>query len=739
MGFDWKTGRGVLLEKDAPALYVALFILMVTLSSCLPTVAPARVVITPVVQPRGVATTPTTTEAKTSPQILAPATLTPTASTTPVLATTAAPAAAGVAATIEPVKTLTGEQPAAGRAASDQTLAPAALLELGKVEMASGDYVAARQTFQRVLASSPGEPLAARTKFLLTTAERALGDWQATLRLLDVQSAPDGLTDLVVLRRAEAAVKDGNPDGARGELGRPEMRQSTNRIILGQAGQLAERLDNPALAAELYLRATRYPGWPAERSRLIHSAAAAFERAGQVSQAIEQYRRLIQLYGWTTLAQQAGPALKRLGGLTPYHRGLLAMSAGRNEAAQEAFSEAAAEGPYVTQASNLLRYLAERAVWLEVIENGTAEAFRSFRQRYPDGNFAAEAWFREGLTDYQAGRFTRAVSVWDEAMAKASGGERARLSFWAGKALAQLGHGAESRARLQAAAETRPAGYYALRARDLLVGVAGWPTVAAGPKINADAERVEVERWLAGWSGTPPSVDVAQNTRVRRGLGLLALGLPAESQAEFDGLIEESQNGRFLFQLGGRLAKLELWHSASRAALRLIALSPAKTVVEAPAAVQRLAYPLAYWDIVGAETEPRGLDPWLLLALIHQESLYDPFAISAADARGLTQVISPTGRGIASALGRTGFTPDDLYQPAVAIEFGAWYLTNQIVRFGGDLFQAIAAYNAGAGPVPGWAAADPDLFVERIDYSETRRYVREVYLHHAIYRALAGS
>jgi len=50
----------------------------------------------------------------------------------------------------------------------------------------------------------------------------------------------------------------------------------------------------------------------------------------------------------------------------------------------------------------------------------------------------------------------------------------------------------------------------------------------------------------------------------------------------------------------------------------------------------------------------------------------------------------------------------------------------------------LAAYNAGASPVARWNASGPDLFVECIDYPETRNYVREVYPHHAIYRRLLG-
>lgn len=633
------------------------------------------------------------------------------------------------------------------------------LLDLAQVELASGEAAAAGETLRRLLTLDQGEPLKTRATLLLATAELALGDWQEALGLVDVETAPDGLADLVVLRRAEAAAEGGHLDRARNELGREGLRSSTNRLILERAGQLAEITGDYGLAAELYARGAGYFGWTAERSRLMQASGAAFARAGRVGEAIEQYRRLVEAYSWTKAAEDGLAELERLDGATPYHRGLIAMATRRDEEAVAALSEAAAEGAYTAAAARQLRQLEESMAWRTAVDDATADAFRSFQSRYPDGVFAADARFQEGLAHYQAGLFEEALGVWDKAVALAGGDERARLHLWAGKALFQLGRDADSRARLRAAAETQPAGYYALRARDLLAGIGGWPPtpsqshngIGGWPKAQVDlgasdqtglsavgdSERAEVERWLDDWSGPAATTDNAMGTRIQRGLGLLALGYRAEAAAELNAVIAESQDARGLYRLAELLVEQELWSPASRAATRLIALSREKTG-EVPLAIQRLAYPPAYWDLVSVEAERHNLDPLLLLALIRQESNYDPFAISIASARGLTQVVPSTGEGIATALGWSAFTTDDLYRPMIAVEFGAWYLANQLSRFDGDPFQALAAYNAGAGPVAGWLAPDLDLFVERIDYSETKNYVRQVYLHHAVYRALFG-
>jgi soluble lytic murein transglycosylase len=155
-------------------------------------------------------------------------------------------------------------------------------------------------------------------------------------------------------------------------------------------------------------------------------------------------------------------------------------------------------------------------------------------------------------------------------------------------------------------------------------------------------------------------------------------------------------------------------------------------------AVRRLAYPAGYPELVAAESARRDVGPLLLLSLMRQESIFDRFARSSADARGLTQVMPATGAGLAKAFGRSSFSADDLFDPSLSIAFGAKYVADQIAYFKGDVFRAVAAYNAGGGAAARWApdATDPDIFVESIEYAETRAYVQHIYHYHAIYRGL---
>jgi soluble lytic murein transglycosylase len=126
--------------------------------------------------------------------------------------------------------------------------------------------------------------------------------------------------------------------------------------------------------------------------------------------------------------------------------------------------------------------------------------------------------------------------------------------------------------------------------------------------------------------------------------------------------------------------------------------------------------------------------------MLRQESLFNPGAISWADARGLGQIMPATAQGIAQNLKVEGFQEADLLRPVVSIRFGAFYLSRQLAAMDGSLQGALSAYNGGPGNAQRWAGgatiADPDLFTEGIDYPETRGYVRLVYGYYGAYKRL---
>jgi soluble lytic murein transglycosylase len=96
-----------------------------------------------------------------------------------------------------------------------------------------------------------------------------------------------------------------------------------------------------------------------------------------------------------------------------------------------------------------------------------------------------------------------------------------------------------------------------------------------------------------------------------------------------------------------------------------------------------------------------------------------------------------TGALVAGWLGDEGFQPDDLRDPGTSLRYGARFLAWLLERYDGRVWPALAAYNAGPGPVDGWLEAsdgDMDVFLELIDYPETSSYLRGVAVASALYR-----
>ena len=150
-------------------------------------------------------------------------------------------------------------------------------------------------------------------------------------------------------------------------------------------------------------------------------------------------------------------------------------------------------------------------------------------------------------------------------------------------------------------------------------------------------------------------------------------------------------------------------------------------------------YPLTNWSDIKnwAGTRPRPVSG---RRLIRQESVFNPSAKSGANAYGLMQLLVPTARTIARKYGTSvvSLVAADLYQPALNIELGTAYFSDQLDKFGRIEYVAVA-YNAGPGRVPQWRAtlpAEMDEFVEAIPFKETKQYVQGVIRNSAQYRRL---
>jgi soluble lytic murein transglycosylase len=152
-----------------------------------------------------------------------------------------------------------------------------------------------------------------------------------------------------------------------------------------------------------------------------------------------------------------------------------------------------------------------------------------------------------------------------------------------------------------------------------------------------------------------------------------------------------------------------------------------------------LSYPAAFGPLVKKYADAEGISPLLLLAFIRQESFFDPRAVSPAAALGLTQVLPSTAQALSKSMSLPEPSNEDLLHADLNLRLGARYMSDQLKRFGQEVFVALAAYNAGPSAAERWRTAsgdDADLYVETVEYAETRLYIEIVAENYAIYRYL---
>ena len=134
------------------------------------------------------------------------------------------------------------------------------------------------------------------------------------------------------------------------------------------------------------------------------------------------------------------------------------------------------------------------------------------------------------------------------------------------------------------------------------------------------------------------------------------------------------------------------------------------------------------------------ISPFILYAIMKQESMYNPWISSSAGARGLMQIMPETGAEIAKSLHwPPNYTEADLFRVPVSVNYGASYLKRVYGYFSQNRAAMLAAYNGGSGNTQKWLNAannDPDLLYEIIRFQETKNYVRNIYRNAKIYERL---
>jgi len=362
------------------------------------------------------------------------------------------------------------------------------------------------------------------------------------------------------------------------------------------------------------------------------------------------------------------------------------------------------------------------------------EALVRYRQivtQFPRGKHALEANWRLHWESFANGRFEEAGFGFEETAREQPGSDALpRLLYWAGRSYQEAGQFDRGDALFRQVLLGYQNSYYGRRAVEHLAQMHG---------AHSSVASLEGARKGIDLSG---ALRVERVRRQQRVAQLFAVGLPKRALQEAEAAVRgERDDAAFRAMAAWIYSRQGSTLDTIITIRQAFPFYVSATGDLLPRPIWELFYPLPFREHVERYATARGLDPFLVAALIRQESTFNPRVRSRAGARGLMQIIPSTGRLLARQE-RRRYSTRDLYNPEINIRYGTRYLKSILGRFNGRVDYALASYNAGPHRVKRWTGMDmtidPEVFIEEIPFDETRAYVKLVLRNEMLYRRLYG-
>ncbi len=590
-------------------------------------------------------------------------------------------------------------------------LAPEAMLERAKLLMEEGDYKEAAADFNEVVRSRGDDELKSAALLGMSVCYDKSGDYKEATEALErlvseypaSKEAEEGLRRLKIYRSTGRAPSELEP-----------AKRYLRGLRLLKAGRAGE-------AAGEFASLIDVKGYSGDAAIKL---AAAETRLGRTSKAISTLKRFLN----------KGPdrehTLKALGLLSR-----IALRRGD-------------EGLFIYVEKRLSkRFPKSRELAMLKIYRGrvnesrgrTEEAFKSYREvldgRFEDQGAIKEALWGMGWLHYRRGSYSEAQKYFLKGASLQYRRGTERFIYWAARSAERLGRIEEAGAGYRSLCGGIVKSYYCRMAKERLA--------ALGLKVKGDEQHKRDGDFS---SQIPESTGGAEkllsDPGYRRAVELVTLGLGSYAADEIEPLEERyNDDPEALLMLTGLLYRAGAYNRVLRMLDRympeLVKARHSGITIE----LEKFAFPRPIVDFIRKNTDDLSVDPYLVAAVMREESAFDTKVVSGAGAVGLMQIIPETGLFVAKSLGHKPFDTRELFDPETNLRFGAWYLGHLAERFGGDPVLTIAGYNAGPGAVLRWShkrAKPLDEFIESIPYPETRAYTKRVLRSYAGFLELSG-
>ena len=598
------------------------------------------------------------------------------------------------------------------------------------IDLRRGEAARAREAFHALVAARPAGVLGEWALVGEAMAAEQVSDFPAAAVLYEALSKdkPEE-PDTVLLGLARSLAASGNKDRALQvyrdlyygyPLSDVAAEARTQMLALGAAAPTDETRE--LARAEQLFTARRYA-----------DAQAAFEslspRSGDDRELVAL--RIAECHHFLGRHRQAVAALQ------PY------LSGAKREAEARFFhlssTRALGDHPAYVAAARALVADFKTGAWTEETLNNLAThyivtdddatagtVFADYLERFPQGKYGARAAWRLGWWKYRAGDFESAAAIFDQAAVNFPRSDyRPSWLYWAGRAYEKINQAPRAKARFELVRLDYLHSYYGrLAGVHLGAASASRSPVGAQPAPAADAPP----------PGLPPNATAIRQL-ILAGAFPLAEAEIRFAQRRFTAVPALEATRAWLLQARGE------YRPAINAMKRAYPQYMTKDGDQLPLEAKRVIFPLDYWSIIERHANARALDPYLIAALVAQESTFDAGVRSAANAYGLMQIVPATGKRLARSLGIRKFTTGKLTDPETNVKLGTFYFKGLVNQFGGEHF-ALASYNAGESRVERWIAErgplPQDEFIDDIPFPETQLYVKKILGTAEDYRQLYG-
>ena len=610
----------------------------------------------------------------------------------------------------------------------------------GLAELRLGRASDARQTFQALAAKTPTGYLLEAAALREAECDETLNDQGAAMQVYErLSKTKTTAPDEVLMRFGRAAKAAGHPDKAAGAYSRLVYEFPFSDLAPLAGGEL-ENLPIAPIAPgsnrfKLELgRAERLFG-----AKRYAQARPVFE--GLRPSARDDDREVVQLRiaecdYFLKRARSARDEVKPFldkgarQGEALFFYAVATRELGGHDEYLRVVRRIVAEFPAQSWAEEALNNLATHYI-LQSDDENAETTFREMYEKFPTGHYAERAAWKIGWWAYRNANYAETVRVFEGAAVSFPRSDyRPPWLYWSARAHEALREPALADARYNLVATDYLNSYYGRLASKRLD--VSRPQLRLAADENSEFKTQSSEE--SAPAPLPPNEAIVRT--------LLSLDLYDQALDELryaqkmwgDSPAIQATIGWIYYRRGELRAGINVM---KRAYPQYMAAGGEKL----PAELLKVLFPINYWPLIRRYSNEHQLDPYVVAALIAQESTFAADVKSAANAYGLMQLLPSTGRQYARALHLPRFSLSMLTTAEPNIKMGTAYFADLVRQFGGAHF-ALATYNAGPSRVARWITAKPGLerdeFIDDIPFPETQNYVKRILGTAEDYRRLYG-